>query len=203
METLIIICLLIIIILLLHDKWELKKPGHVDFRQKYVIHDKTNLVGLPKPDQRRGKVIQAKEDIKNEPAVQATFTDQQLKEIQQHMEADTNEDFPDLADEEEWAYHGEPNGDLDYATGVTFEELTSVGMFLQKENSEQAQLETAATVVHKIQGTELFSLLENSTEGASKKIAELLDKSHFSSRESASSIVRDENLNRFDIGDFV
>lgn len=203
METLIIICLLMIIILLLHDQRGRKKPGDIDVGQKEGIQDQINLVGLPKPDQRRGKLIQAEEDIKNEPAVQAISADQQLAEIQQHMEADMNEDFPDLADEEEWAYHGEPNGDLDYATGVTFEELTSVGMFLQKENSEQAQLETAATVVHKIQGTELFSLLENSTEGASKKIAELLDKSHFSSRESASSIVRDENLNRFDIGDFV
>ena len=47
---------------------------------------------------------------------------------------------------------------------------------LQKENLEQSQKEAAVAIVQKIQGTELFSLLENYMGDASRKIAELLNR---------------------------
>jgi hypothetical protein len=74
---------------------------------------------------------------------------------------------------------------------------------LQKEKLEQAQKETAIAIVQKMQGTELFSLLENSIEGASKKIAELLDSTLSSEVKPSSSTLRKSDLEGFDIGEFV
>ncbi|MGJ1345493.1 hypothetical protein [Sphingobacterium spiritivorum] len=76
-------------------------------------------------------------------------------------------------------------------------------MLLQKEKLETAQKETAIAIVQKIQGTELFALLESSMEGASRKIAELLDSTLTSETEPSSSTLRKNDLNDFDIGEFV
>lgn len=76
-------------------------------------------------------------------------------------------------------------------------------MLLQKEKLEPSQKETAALIVQKIQGTELFILLENSMEDASRKIAELLDSTLFSETDFGSSTLRKNDLSEFDIGDFV
>ena len=112
--------------------------------------------------------------------------------------------MPDFEDEEEeWNRYGISSDDNGFAQGVTFEELSSVGMLLQKEKLEPSQKETAITIVQKIQGTELFSLLENSMEGASRKIAELLDSSLSSETEAGSSTLRKNDLGDFDIREFV
>ena len=66
-----------------------------------------------------------------------------------------------------------------------------------------SQKETATVLIQKIQGTELFSLLENSMEGASQKIAELLDSTFSSETEAGSSTLRKNDLRDFDIGEFV
>lgn len=80
---------------------------------------------------------------------------------------------------------------------------SSVGILLQKDNLESSQKETAVAIVQKIQGTELFSLPENSMEGASRKIAELLDSSLSTETHAGSSILRRNDLEGFDIGAFV
>jgi hypothetical protein len=53
--------------------------------------------------------------------------------------------------------------------GVTFEELGAVQMVLQQKEPEPSLQKQAAVIVQKIQGTELFSLLENSMEGLQRK----------------------------------
>ena len=112
--------------------------------------------------------------------------------------------MPDLdEEEEEWNRYGISGGYDSLAQGVTYEELSSVGVLLQKENLEQSQKETAIAIVQKIQGTELFSLLENSMEGASRKIAELLDSTLSSETEAGSSTLRKNDLGDFDIREFV
>jgi hypothetical protein len=112
--------------------------------------------------------------------------------------------IPDLEEEEEeWNRYGISGGDDGFAQGVTFEELSSVGVLLQKEELEPAQKETAIAIVQKIQGTELFNLLENSMEDASRKIAELLDSTLSSETEAGSSNLRKSDLSDFDIGEFV
>lgn len=76
-------------------------------------------------------------------------------------------------------------------------------MLLQKDRLELSQKETAVAIVQKIQGTELFDLLENSMESASLKIAMLLDKSLSADTVTGSSSLRTNNLDDFDIGEFV
>ncbi|WP_449390399.1 conjugal transfer protein TraD [Elizabethkingia argenteiflava] len=113
-------------------------------------------------------------------------------------------DRPDLEEEqEEWNRYGISGGDDSLAQGVTYDELSSVGALLQKENLEQAQKETAVAIVQKLQVTELFSLLENSIEGASRKIAELLDSTLSAETDNSSSTLRKSDLGDFDIGKFV
>jgi hypothetical protein len=112
--------------------------------------------------------------------------------------------MPDFEqEEEEWNRYGISGTDDGFAQGVTFEELSSVGMLLQKDKMEPSQQETAIALVQKIHGTELFSLLENSIESASRKIAELLDGSLSSEKHSGSSYLRKIDLNEFDIGEYV
>jgi hypothetical protein len=111
--------------------------------------------------------------------------------------------MPDFEEEEEeWYRYGIATTDDHLAQGFTFDELSSFGALLQKENLEQAQKETATAIVQKLQGTELFCLLENSMEGASRKIAMLLDSS-LSETDSSSSSLRKNDLDGFDIGEFV
>ncbi|HRP33458.1 MAG TPA: conjugal transfer protein TraD, partial [Agriterribacter sp.] len=78
-----------------------------------------------------------------------------------------------------------------------------VGALLQQEALEPALQEQAVEIVHKIQGTELFSLLENSIENASQKIARLLDKGMSIDTDSGSSTMRNKGFDGFDIGEFV
>lgn len=111
--------------------------------------------------------------------------------------------MPDLDEKEEWNRYEICSGDDNLAQGVTYDELGSVGAMLQKANLELAQKETAVAIVQKLQGTELFSLLENSIEGASRKIAELLDSSLSSDTETSSSTLRKNDLENFDIESFL
>ena len=76
-------------------------------------------------------------------------------------------------------------------------------MLLQKEKLEPSQKETVVAIVQKIHGTRLFSVLENSMESASRKIAELLDGSLSSETNSGSSILRKNDWEDFDIGEVV
>ncbi|MGV0755368.1 hypothetical protein [Empedobacter brevis] len=111
---------------------------------------------------------------------------------------------PDLGEiEEEWNRYGISGSENGFATGVTFEELNNVGGLLQKEKLEPAQKETAIDIVQRLQGTELFALLENSIGDASRKIAELLDSSLTSETKDNSSNLRKDDINDFDIGEFV
>ena len=71
---------------------------------------------------------------------------------------------------------------------------------LHKEKLEPAQKETAATIVQKIQGTELFDLLESSVKDASRKIAELLDSTLTTDTEDNSPNLRKDD---FDIEEFL
>jgi len=112
--------------------------------------------------------------------------------------------IPDLQEEEEeWNRYGISVGDDSLAQGVTYDELTAVGELLQKEHLEQPQKEKAKALVQKLQGTELFSLMESSIEGATRKIAELFDSTLTTETEAGSSTLRKNNFEDFDIGEFI
>ena len=211
MEIVIVICLLIVIALLVQDKIVIKKNS-----ERKPIQEKSNpklpdIMGQPRP--------------KRSLSVPNNATESQVEELELNpdnfdIEYDENENvgiqipqeeldevfsnMPDFGEEEEeWNRYELSDGDNGFAQGVTFEELNFVGILLQKEKLEQSQKETAIAIVQKIQGTELFSLLENSMEGASRKIAELLDSTLSSETEAGSSTLRKNDLGDFDIREFV
>ena len=211
MEIVIVICLLIVIALLVHDKIVIKKNS-----ERKPIQVKSNpklpdIMGQPRPKRSLSVPNNATESQVEELEINPDNFDIEYDEnenvgiqIPQEELDEVFRNMPDFEDEEEeWNRYGISSDDNGFAQGVTFEELSSVGMLLQKEKLEPSQKETAITIVQKIQGTELFSLLENSMEGASRKIAELLDSSLSSETEASSSTLRKNDLRDFDIGEFV
>ena len=211
MEIVIVICLLIVIVLLLQDKIVIHKRSKQEPPQKKVNPNLPDIMGQPKPVERLSVPNTATERQIQEPEINPANLDIEYDENEnvgiQIRKEELDEVFrkiPDLEEEEEeWNRYGISGGDDGFAQGVTFEELSSVGALLQKENLEQAQKETAVAIVQKLQGTELFSLLENSIEGASRKIAELLDSTLSRETEAGSSTLRKSDLSDFDIGEFV
>ena len=211
METVIVICLLIVIALLLQDKIIIKKRSEQKPKQKKVNPNLPDIMGQPKPVERLSVPNTATERQIQEKEINPANLDIEYDEnenvsiqIPQEELDEVFRNVPDLEEEEEeWNRYGISGGDNGFAQGVTFEELSSVGVLLQKEELEPAQKETAIAIVQKIQGTELFSLLENSIEGASRKIAELLDSTLSTETEAGSSTLRKNDLSDFDIGEFV
>ena len=210
METTIVICLLVVIALLLHDKIIIPKRS----KQKPLQEVNPNLpdiMGQPKSTGRHSVPNTANEtqigDVEIDPAnLDIEYDENETVGIQIPQSAldEASSSRPDLEEEEEeWNRYGISGGDESLAQGVTFDELSSVGALLQKEKLEQAQKETAIAIVQRLQGTEILSLLENSIEGASRKIAALLDSTLSSETKDRSSTLRNDDLERFDIGDFV
>ena len=211
MEIVIVICLLIVIALLVQDKIVIKKS-----LERKLIQEKTNpklpdIMGQPRPKRSLSVPNNATERQNEEQEVNPDNFDIEYDENEnvdiQIPQEELDEVFSNMSDfddeEDEWNRYGISSSDNGFAQGVTFEELSSVGMLLQKEKLEPSQKETAIAIVQKIQGTELFSLLENSMEGASQKIAELLDSSLSSETEAGSSTLRKNDFDSFDIGKFV
>lgn len=213
METVIVICLFIIIVLLLQDKVVINKRPEQKPTKEKTNPDLPDIMGQPKPLKRLSMPISTNERQTPEPEIDPANLDIEYDDneeigiqIPQEELDDVFTDVPDLEEEEEeWQGRGITGNDDGLATGVTFEELSSAGMLLQKEKLEPSQKETAAAIVQKVQGTELFSLLENSMEGASRKIAELLDQSLSVENDSGSSYLRknENDTEGFDIGEFV
>lgn len=210
MEIVIVVCLLIVIALLLQDKIVIKRKSEQKPKQDPKLPD---IMGQPKPVRSQSLPNTANESQIAEPEVDIDNLDIEYDTnenvgIQQIPQEELDEVFsnnvPDLAEEEEDLNRYRTSGSDDgFAQGVTFEELNSVGVLLQKETLEPAQKETAIDIVQRLQGTELFSLLENSIEGASRKIAELLDSTLSSESDDGSSTLRKSDLGDFDIGEFV
>ena len=211
MEIIIVICLLIVIVLLLQDKIVIHKRSKQDPPHKKVNPNLPDIMGQPKPVERLSLPNTATERQIQEPEINPANLDIEYDEnenvgiqIPQEELDDVFRNMPDLEEEEEeWNRYGISGGNDSLAQGVTYDELSSVGALLQKENLEQAQKETAIAIVQRLQGTELFSLLENSIEGASRKIAELLDSTLTTETEAGSSTLRNNDLSDFDIGEFV
>jgi len=211
MEILILLSLLIIIALLLQDK--------IVFHKKSDEKSKLKLPELPEQsssimgESKRVEIQLLSKDsdgksLENQQTQISNF-DQEINDKKvdiQIPQEELNDVFgstPDFEEEEEeWSQYLIFDNDNGSATGVTFEELNSVEVFLKEQKLEVSQKETAADIIQKIQGTELFNLLQNSIEGASIKIAELLDRSLSSENNSDSSFLQSNNLDKFDIGQF-
>ncbi|WP_188050880.1 conjugal transfer protein TraD [Flavobacterium sp. GP15] len=210
METVIVICLLIVIVMLLQDKIVIKK-----YHEPKPVQEKNNpklpdILGQPKP-QRSLAMPKNDDESQEQKEEQISYNfdieiDEEKVELQMLPE-ELDEVFRNVPDfeneEEEWNSYGISDGENGFAQGVTFEELSTVKSLLKKEKMRPSQKETVTVLLQKIQGTELFDLLENSIEDASQKIAKLLDGTLSAEMDSGSSILRKNDLEDFDIGEFV
>lgn len=210
METVIVICLLIVIVLLLQDKIVIKK----NYKQK-PVQDKKNsilpdIMGQPKPQ----RSLSVPKNTNESQTQKQEYNNDNFKiEIDeekvdlQMLPEELDEVFGNVPDfeneEEEWNSYGISDGENGFAQGVTFEELSTVKKLLKKEKMRPSQKETATVLLQIIQGTELFDLLENSIEDASQKIAKLLDGTLSAETDSSSSFLPKNDLEEFDIGEFV
>jgi len=210
MELLILSCLLIIIFLLTEDKlWTRKKRMNKEITDKGVVR-LPDIMGQPKTGSSHSLPNTHNESHNDERKDKADNFDIEIDKENNSIQIPEEEldnvfgNGPDLQEEEEeWNTYGISGSDSGFATGVTFEELSTVGMLLQQKVLEPSQHNKAVGIVQKIQGTELFSLLENSMEGVSQKIAGLLDRSLSEELDSGSSFKGSNNLEDFDIGEFV
>lgn len=211
METIIVICLLIVIALLVHDKIVYKKKQEHKVKQEKVNPNLPDIMGQPKPVRslsvpNTAIESQVEEEIINHDNLDIEYDENEEVSIQIPQE-ELDEVFskiPNLKEEEEeWNRYGISGADNSLAQGVTYDELNAVGELFQKDNLEPSQKETAIALVQKLQGTELFSILENSIEGISQKITKLLDSTLSSETEAGSSTLRKNDLSDFDIGEFV
>lgn len=209
MEILILLSLLIIIVLLLQDKIVFHKKSDEKFKPK-LPEQSSSIIGkskriemqlLPKDsvdssiENQQTQTSNFNQDI-NDKKVDIQIPKEKLDNV-----FGNTPDFEE--EEEEWSQYQIFDNDNGSAAGVTFEELHSVETFLKKQKLEESQKETTAHIIRKIQGTELFNLLENSIEGASVKIAELLDKSLNHENNTYSSFLQNNHLDEFDIEKFI
>lgn len=211
METVIVIYLLIIIVLLLQDKIVIHWKSEKKPLQQKANPNPSDIMGLPKSVRSHSVPNATTERQTKDPEVNPDNLDIEYDEnenvsiqIPQEELDEVFSNVPDLAEEEEeWNRYGTSGSDDGFAQGVTFEELNKVGVLLKKEKLEPTQKETAIDIVQRLQGTELFALLESSMDDASRKIAELLDSSLTSETNASSSTLRNDDLDDFDIGEFV
>ncbi|MBT2623734.1 conjugal transfer protein TraD [Chryseobacterium sp. ISL-6] len=209
MDILILMGLIIIIILLARDKMIINKV----IKEKKSIPNHfvaTGIMGKTKQPERHlmpanVKKHQFAERIDVDDNFETETKEKNLlKEIlKEELDEVFGYELNLEEEEEEFINQRFPNGDNGFALGVTFDELSTVGALLQQEHLEPALQRKAVDIVQKIQGTELFSLMESSIKGASHKIAELLDKSLSTEKDSGSSYFKENDVSDFDIGKFV
>lgn len=208
MEILILLSLLIIIVLLLQDKIVFHKKSNEKAKPK-IPTQSSNIMGESKRVEMHLTPKHLDEDSMEDQQTQTSNFDQEINAKKVNIQIPNEEldevfgSTPDFEEEEEeWSQYQIFDNDNGSATGVTFEELDSVETFLKEQKLDSSQNETAAAIIQKIKGTELFNLLENSIEGSSAKIAKLLDKSLNPENNTDSSFLQSNHLDEFDIGQF-
>lgn len=212
METAILICLLVLICLLLYDKIGTKNRSNKVLTEKQHGPIPSTIIGKTKPVERKWVPMTSTDSQSTEPEIKPTTLDIEFdknenidRQILQEEPEKSFSNQPDFEEEEEeWKKYSTPGENSGLAYGVNFEELSSVEYFLKNEDhSESFQTKTVSAIVQKLYGTELFNLLENSIDGASQKIAELLDNSFDTETQDGSSNLQKGDFDEFDIGKYI
>jgi len=208
METLIVLCLLIIIGLLVYDKLLINRNQTA--KKENNIPNLPNIMGKPKQTHYLLVPKITNESKTQELEINPDNLDIEFDENEVIHHQNSNEELDDTfsyvpdfeEEEEEWKRHGINNDNYGFAQGVTFEELSQMESFLETNGVETSKKEITVAIVQKLQGTELFNLLEDSIENASTTISKLLDSRISSETDSNSSILK-KNLDDFDIREFI
>ncbi len=203
---LIIIGLIIIIILLLFDKKSMKSP--TPETKNETKSNPSTIIGKIKQEERQALPLSdtQRQFVTAEVRTDNFVSETKEQEIDQPNEKKLLGDILVKSDnweeEEDWQYGNFSEIESGFATGVTFQELSTAGQLLQEEFLEPALEQQAVNIIQKIQGTELFSLLENSLEGANQRIADLLSQSTSNAVVNRSPN-RQNDLDGFDIEKFI
>lgn len=204
MEQIIIIGLLFIIILILWDKKFINNKKSSTEKELKL----PSIMGETKKEARNLKpsaADQGQEDsiVSNTNIFESETKGEEFENIP--FKKDLDEIFinnNDWEEEEDWYNQNNSEIESGFATGVTFQELSTAGQLLQEPILEPDLEQQAVDIIQKIQGTELFNLLENSLGDASKRIAHLLNQT-ISDDESQISFKGKNDAEGFDIGEFV
>ncbi|WP_139418867.1 hypothetical protein [Chryseobacterium mulctrae] len=208
MEQLIIIGLLLVIILLLCDrKFTNQHPKEKSAEAHLTV---PSIMGKTKIEERKLQPSDADQGQGESSVINVNNFDSETKEEVFENTASKKELDEILVknndweyEEEDWQYQDDSKIESGFATGVTFQELSTAGQLLQQEVLETDLEKQAVNIIQKIQETELFDLLENSLGDASKRIAALLSQSISNKVEDISVKKRQDNAEGFDIGEFV
>lgn len=203
---LIIIALLFIIILLLLDKKFMKSP--TPETKNETKSNPSTIIGKIKQEERQAlpSSTTQRQFVTADVRTNNFNSETKEQEIDQPNEKKSLGNIlvknNDWEEEEDWQYGDFSEIESGFATGVTFQELSNAGQLLQEELLEPALEQQAVNIIQKIQGTELFSLLENSLEGATQRIADLLSQST-SNADVNRSPNRKNEAEGFDIKEFI
>lgn len=96
-----------------------------------------------------------------------------------------------------------PPDDERFGQAVSLNELTKVGNLLQRDMLNVAEEKETTDIIQRLEGTEFLTIMQQSIDGASQKIAKLLEISHSASNHGRSVVVENDTLDNFDIGDFI
>jgi hypothetical protein len=200
METLILICLLLIIVLLLKDKAVINQATDKQKNLPLGSPKLPSIMGQSKQLSNRFVQKKALPQKANNFDIDNNDEEDDIEIPQEDLD-NVFSDEPDLEDEEkEWKTSAAHNSENAFATGVSFDELSIVSSVIQEDIVAPSLQKQAAGIVQKIQGTELFGLLENNVKDASKKIAALLDKSF--NEQTNTTLLQNKDAESFDIGEF-
>lgn len=206
MEKIIIITLLVTIILILWDRRlaindHAKKSGN----SKKI---EPSIMGDTKQGRRQGLPMEATQGhfepcSLGEGNFESETKDNVFEDIQDTITLpDISIKVNDWDEEEEDWKDQDSQFESGFASGVTFQELSTAGQLLQEELPEPDLEQQAVNIIQKIQGTELFELLENSLEDASRRIADLLNRS-ISNTDIEGASYNKGDIEGFDIGNFI
>ncbi|MBP1164559.1 MULTISPECIES: hypothetical protein [unclassified Chryseobacterium] len=203
MEHIIIIGLIIVIVLIVLDK---KPKTYIEKSKDKSTRDFPSIMGNTKKDTKDINLFSAVErPIHYNEKFSENLNSETFDEIIDNIDQrnDLNEILITMKDlekeEEDWLYQANNGTESGFASGVTFEELTTVGKLLQQKILEPALEKDVIHIIQKVHGTELLSLLENSIENSSLKIARLLDNTYPSEAETDPF----STVNDFDIEEFI
>lgn len=200
LQIVILICLIVVIILLLVDKVKIIR-AHQEKKdvKKDTIPDVIGKVLVAEIEKIPVWMANRKKLVEQLAAGKVKQSNSESIKNEQQEEKNFNAHITQNDDDGDDAY---PDDDR-FGQGVTLKELAKVGNLLQRDTLDTSQEQETADIIQKIQGTEFFSMMQDSIDGASQKIAKLLDKtlSQNPSLPSGSSKVND--IEGFNISDFI
>ena len=210
MEKIIIAVLLGVIAFLLY-LWAKAKNNHQPNKTQIdPLPGVPDIVGRPKLGGRPAlpKQAIATENDSSAPVVHNFDTENKREtKLPIPQEEPDEENIPDWEEEEEdmkvYAANAVYSIDDGLATGITYDELAAMGQLLERNVLQASEKESTVSLASKIDGTELMQMLESVVGDASKRIAQLLDQADDHETYPSSSLLRNNNENNFNIGDYV